>query len=71
MVNQSGLHEKIREASQLEPDMEILEVLFSRPPSPPSLLPAVPAPVSRVAVIDLIAWCGSISEAFCFSDYNL
>lgn len=38
MVNQSGLHEKIREASQLEPDMEILEVLFSRP-HPPILTP--------------------------------
>lgn len=40
MVNQSGLHEKIREASQLETDVEILEVLVSRPhpPHPYSLL---------------------------------
>lgn len=36
MVNQSGLHEKIREASLLEPDLEVLAVLFSPLPIPPT-----------------------------------
>lgn len=53
MVNQSGLHEKIREASQLEPDLEVLAILFSPLPIPPPLSLLVPYRTCATCCSDL------------------